>query len=195
MLVPSIEHALVESGWPKSSLSCLVVGLGPGSFTGIRTAIVTAKTLAQALALPLLGVSYLQCLGWQGRPPLAVVLSGAPGSFFIAAYGQAGEEQVAPAYSTQAEVEDLLRPFERWIADEPAAGSFQARGRECEPLPVLENIAVTQAQIALDRLSLRVPQRLSAEERQKLAEEYSWRQVEPLYLRGPSVTVKKSNAN
>jgi tRNA threonylcarbamoyl adenosine modification protein YeaZ len=195
MLVPSIDAALKEAGWEKQSLTCLVVGQGPGSFTGIRTAVVTAKTLAQALKLPLLGVSSLECYARQAQPPVAVVLSAAPGFLFAAGYSAGGHEQVPPAYLSREAAAATLKPFARWLADDAARQQLAPEASRCEPLPVLKNIAVIEAQIAQDRLSLRVRDRLSSEERAKLAEEFTWRHVEPLYLRSPSVTVKKSNAN
>jgi tRNA threonylcarbamoyl adenosine modification protein YeaZ len=195
MLVPSIDAALKEAGWEKQSLTCLVVGQGPGSFTGIRTAVVTAKTLAQALKLPLLGASSLECYAHQAHSPVAVLLSGAPGYFFAAAYSAGGDLQVPPAYLSCDAAVETFKPFPRWLADDAVRQQLEPAASHCEPLPVLKNIAVIQAQIVQDRLSLRVRDRLSGEERAKLAEEFSWRHVEPLYLRSPSVTVKKSDAN
>jgi tRNA threonylcarbamoyl adenosine modification protein YeaZ len=194
-LLPGIDAALKEAGWDKHSLSCLVVGQGPGSFTGIRTAIVTARTLAQALMLPLIGVCYLECLARAAGAPVAVVLAGSKGNFFAAAYSYSGEPGVAPAYVGLSELTERLGAWACWIADEASSQLLASHGRLCEPLPELKNIAVIQAQIAWDRLSLRVPDRLTMEERRKLADEFTWRHVEPLYLRAPSVTVKKSHAN
>ena len=51
MLMPGIDEIVNEARWDKRQLDCLVVGQGPGSFTGIRTAVVTARTLAQGLAV------------------------------------------------------------------------------------------------------------------------------------------------
>ena len=66
-LIPSIQELLTTAGWCKSTLTALVVGIGPGSFTGVRTAVVTARTIAQALQLPLVGISifesYVFCHG------------------------------------------------------------------------------------------------------------------------------------
>ena len=195
MLLPSIDTAFKEAGWDKQSLMCLVVGQGPGSFTGIRTAVVTAKTLAQALKLPLLGVSSLECYARQAQAAVAVLLSGAPGFFFAAGYSADGEAQEPPAYLSLDAAVQTFKPFSRWLVDDVVRQQLGPQVSHCEPLPVLKNIAVMQAQIAQDRLSLKVRDGLSSQERAQLAEEFTWRHVEPLYLRSPSVTVKKSNAN
>jgi tRNA threonylcarbamoyladenosine biosynthesis protein TsaB len=58
-LVPSIEKALVRAGLTSSDLAGVVVGEGPGSFTGVRVAAATAKGLVHALGVPLWAVSSL----------------------------------------------------------------------------------------------------------------------------------------
>jgi tRNA threonylcarbamoyladenosine biosynthesis protein TsaB len=52
-LVPTIDAVLSEAGLAVSGLGGIVVGEGPGSFTGVRVAAATAKGLAHALGLPL----------------------------------------------------------------------------------------------------------------------------------------------
>ena len=59
-LVPRIEQTLEEGGVDLKELTGLVVGSGPGSFTGVRVAAATAKGLAQALDVRLWAVSSLE---------------------------------------------------------------------------------------------------------------------------------------
>lgn len=58
-LVPAIEEALTACGLAARDVEGLVVGEGPGSFTGVRVAAATAKGLARALSVPLWAVSSL----------------------------------------------------------------------------------------------------------------------------------------
>jgi len=58
-LVPAIRAVLLEAGIDKSELGGIVVGEGPGSFTGVRVAAATAKGMVHALGLPLWPVSSL----------------------------------------------------------------------------------------------------------------------------------------
>jgi N6-L-threonylcarbamoyladenine synthase len=59
-LLPKIRETLDEGGVELSEVSGLVVGAGPGSFTGVRVAAATAKGLAQALEIPLWPISSLE---------------------------------------------------------------------------------------------------------------------------------------
>ena len=59
-LIPTIDGVLQEAGVDSSELAGLVVGAGPGSFTGVRVAAATAKGLAHALDIPLWAVSSLE---------------------------------------------------------------------------------------------------------------------------------------
>lgn len=66
-LVTAIQDCLDSAGVSRSDLDGIAVGVGPGSYTGIRIAVTTAKTLAWALQLPLIGFSSLESTalgGW-----------------------------------------------------------------------------------------------------------------------------------
>jgi tRNA threonylcarbamoyl adenosine modification protein YeaZ len=65
VLLPTIDRLVKSQDWAKTDIDAIVVGSGPGSFTGIRTSVVTARALAQALVLPLVSVSLLECLAAQ----------------------------------------------------------------------------------------------------------------------------------
>lgn len=52
-----IDKVLEKTGTEKSQINCIAVSTGPGSFTGLRVGLASAKALALSLRLPLLGVS------------------------------------------------------------------------------------------------------------------------------------------
>ena len=61
-LLPAIERLLADERVDRSSLSGLVVGTGPGAFTGLRVGIATSKGLAHGLQRPLVGVPTAEAL-------------------------------------------------------------------------------------------------------------------------------------
>ena len=61
-LMPTIEFLMASIDWKPTDLHRIVVAEGPGSYTGLRIAVATAKTLAQTLKIDLVGVSSLLAL-------------------------------------------------------------------------------------------------------------------------------------
>ncbi len=64
-LMPSIVGLLKDCKLEMSDLQAVGVSLGPGSFTGLRIGVVTAKTLAQTLGIPIAGIVTLDLLAHQ----------------------------------------------------------------------------------------------------------------------------------
>ena len=63
-LLPEIDALLKEHGFARDRIACVAVGRGPGSFTGVRIAMATAKGVASALGVGLIGVSTLDAVAW-----------------------------------------------------------------------------------------------------------------------------------
>jgi len=66
-LMPAIHQLMEDTGSSPGALEKIVVSKGPGSYTGVRIGLSTAKTLAWALDIPIIGVSSLEVLSYQGR--------------------------------------------------------------------------------------------------------------------------------
>lgn len=77
-LLLRIEALLADAGQDRAGLGGIIVGTGPGAFTGLRVGIATAKGLAHALRLPIVGVPTAAAL-------LAAAATGAgdPGRFAL----------------------------------------------------------------------------------------------------------------
>lgn len=78
-LVPSIDRVLGEAAIARSTLGAIIVGTGPGAFTGLRVGLATAKGLAHGLAIPLVGIPTADALiaataASEGVDPDTVVL-------------------------------------------------------------------------------------------------------------------------
>src|SRR5690625_2292877 len=61
-LMPAIHQLMEAVEVEPECLDKIVVGVGPGSYTGVRIGITTAKSLAWALNIPIIGVSSLHAL-------------------------------------------------------------------------------------------------------------------------------------
>jgi len=75
LLLPSIESLLKSAGLRRPDY--VAVGIGPGSYTGLRIGVTVARTLAWTWEVPLLGIGSLTALaleaGWQARPVVTLV--------------------------------------------------------------------------------------------------------------------------
>jgi len=61
-LLKSVDFLLESAGWQRADIQLVAVGVGPGSFTGIRIGIATALGFAQTLRIPVAGISGLEAV-------------------------------------------------------------------------------------------------------------------------------------
>jgi tRNA threonylcarbamoyladenosine biosynthesis protein TsaB len=97
-LLPLAHAALTEAGASWSDLARIGAGVGPGTFTGIRIGVATARALAQGLEVETVALSTLHALalGADGGPVLAI-LDARRGEAYVAAYDAAGAQILAPS--------------------------------------------------------------------------------------------------
>jgi tRNA threonylcarbamoyl adenosine modification protein YeaZ len=98
-LLPAIDAAVEALGGWKG-VDRIAVGIGPGTFTGLRIAASTAAGLALSTGLPVVGVSTLEALAASltaGTGTRFPVLDARRGEVFVAAFDQEGVETLAPA--------------------------------------------------------------------------------------------------
>lgn len=81
-LMAVIDAALAAAGKAYADLTRIVVAIGPGSFTGIRVGVATARGLALALKVPAVGVSNLEAVASEAG-------EGFPGRLVMAAFASA----------------------------------------------------------------------------------------------------------
>lgn len=73
-LLPFIDEMMQSAGWQPTDLDRIVVAQGPGSYTGVRIGVTTAKTLAATLQIELVGVSSLATLAANIETPATLVV-------------------------------------------------------------------------------------------------------------------------
>ena len=71
MLAPALQQLLAEADWSPKSVELVAVAVGPGSFTGLRIGVTTAKTFAYAVGAEVIGVNTLDALAAQAPPSAA----------------------------------------------------------------------------------------------------------------------------
>ncbi len=113
ILVPAIEFVCRRIDIGLEEISVVAVDVGPGLFTGMRVGLASAKAIAQALRVPMIGISSLDLLAFPCRHTDRVVvpvIDARKGEVFYAMYRQVpgGLQQVA---------EPRVGPVEEFVAD------------------------------------------------------------------------------
>ena len=107
VLVPLIQQCLTDSGVAATELDAVVVGCGPGPFTGLRVGMATAASFADALGIPCYGICSLDALA-VGVGDELVVTDARRREVYFAAYRD-GQRVFGPAVAKPADVMELLK--------------------------------------------------------------------------------------
>ena len=125
-LLPQLARALEHAGLALSDIELFAVGIGPGSFTGVRIGVATAKGLALAEQKPLVGVTSLRVIarGMLAERLRAVAVDAHKGEVYCALYELSDDgalhERLAPFHAAPGVAGRMLReaaegaPF--WLA-------------------------------------------------------------------------------
>lgn len=142
-LLAAVDEALAAAGVGWDEVTRLAVGLGPGSFTGLRIGIATARGLAQARGLEVVGVSTLEALarGAAAERVLAV-LDARRGEVFAAAWEGSDPFRVLEGFTPAALAPEALAEKVGAMPVAPLAvgdgavrfrGSLEAAGAQVPP--------------------------------------------------------------
>jgi tRNA threonylcarbamoyladenosine biosynthesis protein TsaB len=108
-LMPAVDDVMRRAGVEFGDLRAIAVGVGPGTFTGLRIGIATARALASASGLPLRPVSSLAALAegmreQTGERPLLPLIDARRGELFAALYDPDGKRLWGPVVAAPEEV-------------------------------------------------------------------------------------------
>lgn len=150
----SVADAMREAGVTPAEISRLAVGVGPGSFTGIRIAVSYAKALAIGWSVPLVGISSYDLLEGQTRSDRALVVVRGRTGIVCARFRRANVSE--SACGTPREVLDRVLPAssERipiFGDAEDVVDVLAERGTHVERAPSKHPPAVAAALLARER--------------------------------------------
>jgi tRNA threonylcarbamoyladenosine biosynthesis protein TsaB len=130
-LALATSHLLTGRDWKARELTAVIVGLGPGSYTGLRVGLASAKALAYATGCAFFGVETFAAMVWrlpEAAQNASVIGDALQGNVFHRRYERHGSEwmpatslRVLAAADWQAKVGEA-----DWVTG-PAAGMFETR--------------------------------------------------------------------
>jgi len=147
-LMPAIDFLMASLDWTPKNLDRIVVAEGPGSYTGLRIAVATAKTLAHTLNIELVGMSSLLALVPRQQEGLLVPLMDARRNNVYAGFYENAKPVIPEAHLSFAEVLEKVTdaeqvtfvgevgPFVEQIQEQLPQASYQ------ESLPNAANLAL-----------------------------------------------------
>lgn len=153
-VVPLLHGVLASAGWSPVDIERIAVGLGPGSFTGLRVGLALAAGLGVGLGVPVVGVCSLAAIAHSATLPpevvRVVVLDARRAEVFCGAYDAESSTVVEPRAVSLVE-------FPLWLAalGEPRALLGQGAslvgaepGSAHRPLPHAVDVAAIGARLA-----------------------------------------------
>ncbi|MBI1917014.1 MAG: tRNA (adenosine(37)-N6)-threonylcarbamoyltransferase complex dimerization subunit type 1 TsaB [Planctomycetes bacterium] len=179
-LAPAVSELLRSQGWKARDLQGVIVSLGPGSYTGLRVGIISAKALCYAIGCPLVGVETFAAIAAQA-PAQAARLDVLTDAQQDKVYVQPFARSADGAWRSTAPLS--IRTVDDWLAGRDAEAWVSGPGIDAhtQRLP---------AAVSLVPLELRIPQpesllRLGLERYVAGERDDVWT-LEPIYLRPSS---------
>jgi tRNA threonylcarbamoyladenosine biosynthesis protein TsaB len=117
-LAPAVRALLHEAGWKPRDVHAILVSRGPGSYTGLRVGVMSAKAFAYATGCVVLGVDTFTVVAAQAPAEVSrldVIGDAQQDKVYVQPFGRAGEGWTALAPLA-------IRPFADWLKErEPSA--------------------------------------------------------------------------
>jgi len=120
-LAPAVAELLRGQGWKPRDLQGVIVSLGPGSYTGLRVGVISARTLCYAIECPLLGVETFVAIAAQASDNVSrldVLADAQQDRVYVQPFERSGEAWKATAPLSIRTVDDWLvgHDPETWVS-------------------------------------------------------------------------------
>ncbi|MEU9982712.1 tRNA (adenosine(37)-N6)-threonylcarbamoyltransferase complex dimerization subunit type 1 TsaB [Streptomyces sp. NPDC050856] len=173
LLLPAVDRVLKRAGLELDTVTGIVVGVGPGPYTGLRVGLVTAATFASALGVPVHGVCTLDGLAYASGidEPFVVATDARRKEVYWARYDDRRTRVGDPAVDRPADIAERVARLPAVGAGARLYGEFFADARDPE-----HQSAGALAALAAERL----------------AAGEALLEPRPLYLRRPDAQVPKN---
>ncbi|MFM9614689.1 tRNA (adenosine(37)-N6)-threonylcarbamoyltransferase complex dimerization subunit type 1 TsaB [Streptomyces sp. V2] len=170
LLLPTVDRVLAEAGVRLDAVTGIVVGTGPGPYTGLRVGLMTADTFGLALGVPVYGVCTLDGLAYEAEVegPFVVATDARRKEVYWARYEDRRTRVSGPAVDRPAEVAQEVPAF--------GAGAL-LYPEHFDVVPGPEHVSAAA---------------LAALAAERLAENIELDEPRPLYLRRPDAQVPKN---
>ena len=149
MMVTEIDNILKRNNVDKSELDGVVVGAGPGSYTGVRIGVTIAKTIAYALKIKLYAKSSLSLLKHQEFPTICVFNARSGRSYFGVYAGKKVIEEDTVLEN------DKVVEYKKAHPDYLLCGDTYQLGLESAKFDVIDNLADFDKQEEVDAFKVK----------------------------------------
>ncbi len=180
LLIPMIQEVLEAGKLDFKDIDALACTIGPGSFTGLRIGMTTAKILALALKKPVLGINTLALMAhhYDIQTPLLIVLETKRQDFYACYYDKNYNAVITP-FAASAEEILAQAPKEDFVIGGDCLERFKSASN-INPKLFLENISQPNPEKLLEIAKLNYKNQSNAEP------------LKPLYLRGADTSQPKN---
>ena len=147
-LMPAIDFLMASLDWTPKDLDRIVVAEGPGSYTGLRIAVATAKTLAHTLNIELVGISSLLALVPRQQEGLVVPIMDARRNNVYAGFYENAKPVMSETHLSFAEVLEQVKDAEQ-VTFVGEVGPFVEQIQEHLPQASYQETLPNAAKLAL----------------------------------------------
>lgn len=179
-LLPMVDAIFAKAGWRPADVERWCVGIGPGSFTGVRIGVATVKGIVLGTGAEIVGVSSLEALAAlvpDRAKPIVAAVAAIRGELYLEVAGSARSEPVCLA-------PDAIEAWLEGIAPSAVAPAVVLVGEAAEKIPPLPSRTMTL--LSAGDHALPHARGVAIVGRGRAAEPVDL--LEPIYVRAPEIT-------